>query len=255
MSVNVSARQLTEGSFSNFAEAVLKQARISPETICVEVTESALMQDNAVRELHRLREVGIRVAVDDFGTGYSSLAYLQSLPVDIVKLDRTFVSRLGASPRADAFFAAILSLAHTLDIGTVAEGCETEAQWDVIARGGCKAVQGWLIARAADAEGMSAFLDEARFAHTRTPAFFGDGRGYRQPGCSRDLKFAETNLLGQFCLLCSSYVPINPNRPTTLNAIAPHQSAEAAAERTARHLASARNWPRSACSWQAPPPR
>jgi EAL domain-containing protein (putative c-di-GMP-specific phosphodiesterase class I) len=120
------------------------------------------MQDSAVRELHRLRELGIRVAVDDFGTGYSSLAYLQSLPVDIVKLDRTFVSRLGTSVKADAFFAAVLSLAHTLDIGTVAEGCETEEQWEVIEREGCKAVQGWLIARALDANGAAAFLERRR---------------------------------------------------------------------------------------------
>ena len=163
MSINVSARQLTEGSFSAFANGVLKMTRVRPSAICVEVTESALMHESAVRELHRLRDIGIKVAVDDFGTGYSSLAYLQSLPVDVVKLDRTFVSRLGSSQRADAFFAAILSLAHTLDIGSVAEGCETEEQWEIIARGGCKAVQGWLIARALDADNASALLEQARF--------------------------------------------------------------------------------------------
>jgi diguanylate cyclase (GGDEF)-like protein len=162
MSINVSARQLTEGAFSAFADGVLRQEQVAARSIIVEVTESALMQDSAVRELHRLRELGIRVAVDDFGTGYSSLAYLQSLPVDIVKLDRTFVSRLGTSVKADAFFAAVLSLAHTLDIGTVAEGCETEEQWEVIEREGCKAVQGWLIARALDANGAAAFLERRR---------------------------------------------------------------------------------------------
>jgi diguanylate cyclase (GGDEF)-like protein len=162
MSINVSGRQLTEGSFSAFADGVLKMAEVRPAAICVEVTESALMQESAVRELHRLRDIGIKVAVDDFGTGYSSLAYLQSLPVDVVKLDRMFVSRLGSSPRADAFFAAILSLAHTLDLGSIAEGCETEEQWDIIAQGGCKAVQGWLIARALDTERASALLEQSR---------------------------------------------------------------------------------------------
>jgi diguanylate cyclase (GGDEF)-like protein len=164
MSINVSARQLTEGAFSAFADGVLRQEQVAARSICVEVTESALMQDSAVRELHRLRELGIRVAVDDFGTGYSSLAYLQSLPVDIVKLDRTFVARLGTSAKADAFFAAVLSLAHTLDIDSVAEGCETEEQWDVIEREGCKSVQGWLIARALDADGAAAFLELRRSA-------------------------------------------------------------------------------------------
>jgi diguanylate cyclase (GGDEF)-like protein len=158
MSINVSMRQLTEGSFSALANGVLRQAKVRPQSICVEVTESALMQDSAVRELHRLREFGMRVAVDDFGTGYSSLAYLQSLPVDVVKLDRTFVSRLGTSQKADGFFAAIVALAHTLDLETVAEGCETEEQWDVIVREGCKAVQGWLIARAMDADSASALI-------------------------------------------------------------------------------------------------
>ncbi len=162
MSINVSARQLTEGSFSAFADGVLRQEKVAARSICVEVTESALMQDTAVRELHRLRDLGVKVAVDDFGTGYSSLAYLQSLPVDIVKLDRTFVSRLGRNAKADSFFAAILSLAHTLDISTVAEGCETEEQWEVIEREGCRAVQGWLIARALDADSAAAFLKRPR---------------------------------------------------------------------------------------------
>jgi len=159
MSINVSARQLTESSFSAYADGVLKQAHVLPHSICVEVTESALMHDTAVRELHRLRELGMRVAVDDFGTGYSSLAYLQSLPVDVVKLDRTFVSRLGSNPKGTALFSAILNLAHTLELGTVAEGCETEEQWDVIAGNGCKAVQGWLIARALDADSATVLLD------------------------------------------------------------------------------------------------
>jgi diguanylate cyclase (GGDEF)-like protein len=151
MSINISARQLMEGSFSTFVGETLAKEQVGARSISLEVTESALMHETAVRELHRLRGLGVRVAVDDFGTGYSSLAYLQSLPVNVVKIDRSFVAPLGSETKASRFFAAILALAHTLDIGTVAEGCETEEQWRIIEDAGCNYVQGWLISRALDA--------------------------------------------------------------------------------------------------------
>jgi len=148
MSINVSARQLMDGAFSAYVASVLANEQVQARTICLEVTESALMHETAVRELHRLRAMGVRVAVDDFGTGYSSLAYLQSLPVDVVKIDRSFVARLGSNSRADRFFSAILALGHTLDLKSVAEGCETEEQWSIIEAAGCDLVQGWLISPA-----------------------------------------------------------------------------------------------------------
>jgi diguanylate cyclase (GGDEF)-like protein len=160
MSVNVSAHQLTEGSLSTTLAGILTAERVPAEAICVEVTESALMQDAAVRELQRLREIGTLVAVDDFGTGYSSLSYLKNLPVTTVKIDRSFVRPLGTEARADRFFGAIVDLAHTLDLRTIAEGCETERQWSTIAEAGCDAVQGWLIAPALAADPAGQLLGE-----------------------------------------------------------------------------------------------
>jgi EAL domain-containing protein (putative c-di-GMP-specific phosphodiesterase class I) len=158
VAVNVSAQQLTEGSLSGFLARVLASEHVPPAAICIEVTEGALMQEAAVRELQLVRALGVAVAVDDFGTGYSSLSYLASLPVNTVKIDRSFVSPLGSSPRADRLFRAIVELAHTIDLKVVAEGCETEEQWRVIAAARCESVQGWLVAPALDPAAARAFL-------------------------------------------------------------------------------------------------
>jgi EAL domain-containing protein (putative c-di-GMP-specific phosphodiesterase class I) len=106
--------------------------------------------------------MNISVAVDDFGTGYSSLAYLRSLPVDTVKIERNFVAGLATNTKDARLFRAIVDLAHTLDLHTVAEGCETEAEWDVIAASGCEKVQGWLVAKAMPASAVPGFLAASR---------------------------------------------------------------------------------------------
>lgn len=170
ISINVSARQLTEGSLSTLLAAILAAEGVPGEAVCIEVTESALMHEAAVRELQLMRDLGVRVAVDDFGTGYSSLSYLQSLPVDTVKIDRSFVTPLGSSAKADRFFRAIVALAHTIDLRTVAEGCETEDQWQVIAGAGCGIVQGWLVAHAMDAAAITAQLEHPHAWSAPPPA-------------------------------------------------------------------------------------
>ncbi|WP_428374745.1 EAL domain-containing protein [Lichenicoccus sp.] len=162
ISINVSARQLTEGALTTLLAAILAAEDVPGCAICIEVTESALMHEASVRELQLLRDLGARVAVDDFGTGYSSLSYLQSLPVDTVKIDRSFVVPLGSSARADRFFCAIVALAQTIELRTIAEGCETQAQWQVIAEAGCDAVQGWLVAHAMDAATIGVQLERAQ---------------------------------------------------------------------------------------------
>jgi diguanylate cyclase (GGDEF)-like protein len=158
ISVNVSPRQLTDGSLSTFLLATLKRYPSAAHRLGIEVTEGVLMNESAVQELHRLRTLDLQVSVDDFGTGYSSLSYLRGLPVDTVKIDRSFVAALGSSAKADRFFKAIVDLAHTLDLHTIAEGCETEDQWRIIAAAGCEQVQGWLVAHAMPAAETSAFL-------------------------------------------------------------------------------------------------
>jgi EAL domain-containing protein (putative c-di-GMP-specific phosphodiesterase class I) len=128
-------------------ETVTK-ADLPPNAICIEVTESALMDEGAVRELHNLRKAGFQVAVDDFGTGYSSLSYLQRLPVDGTKIDQAFVHPSGSDERANRFLASIVTLVHTLGLQAIAEGCETEEQWEAICAADCDRAQGWLVSKA-----------------------------------------------------------------------------------------------------------
>jgi EAL domain-containing protein (putative c-di-GMP-specific phosphodiesterase class I) len=160
--VNVSARQLMEGSLSQVLSESLEAVGLAAEAICLEVTESVLMNEDAVRELHRVRTMGVKVAVDDFGTGYSSLTYLRTLPVDIVKIDRGFVTPLGSNPKADELFRAIVGLVRTLDLVPVAEGCETLDQWRVIRGSGCSEIQGWIISHALQPEDVMTFLQSFR---------------------------------------------------------------------------------------------
>jgi sensor c-di-GMP phosphodiesterase-like protein len=163
MSLNVSVRQLMHGGLAQLVGDALAAEGVPPQQVYLEVTESVLLSGNAVRELERVRSLGVKVSIDDFGTGYSSLAYLKQLPVDTVKIDKGFIDALGSDHTADRIFAAIVDLAHTLGLATVAEGCELEAQWDVISASGCHAFQGWLISPALAPEAMApifeAYLD------------------------------------------------------------------------------------------------
>ncbi len=158
VTVNVASRQLTGGSFSTILGNLLTAEGVPADSLCIEVTESALMDETAVRELQIIRAMGVRIAVDDFGTGYSSLAYLQTLPVTTVKIDRSFVTPLGSSGKADRFFKAIVDLAHTIDLRAVAEGVETQAQWQEIVNSGCDLGQGWLISKALEPTAATALV-------------------------------------------------------------------------------------------------
>jgi diguanylate cyclase (GGDEF)-like protein len=162
ISVNVSAYQLSGDGLSEFLADLLLREEVPASAVCIEITESALLDQTAIDELQRLRALGVSIAVDDFGTGYSSLSYLQKLPVNTVKIDRSFVVLLGTNPKMDRFFGMIVDLAHLLDLHTIAEGCETEEQWRLINDMGCQGAQGWLIARAMSAATASHFLMHAR---------------------------------------------------------------------------------------------
>ena len=115
--------------------------------------------DLAVRRLLELKQLGVRLALDDFGTGYSSLSYLSKFPVDILKMDRSFLSE-GASPEANGLATAVLALGATLSLEVVAEGIELSEQWQTLRNLGCKLGQGFLFARPMDAEASVAFLAE-----------------------------------------------------------------------------------------------
>jgi diguanylate cyclase (GGDEF)-like protein/PAS domain S-box-containing protein len=143
--VNVSARQLGQPDLVPTVQAAIRAARIRPQSLCLEITESALMEDAeaAAAQLDQLRSLGISLGVDDFGTGYSSLAYLNRFPLDVLKIDRSFVARLDADSEAETIVAAIIDLAHALDLVVIAEGVETEAQLAVLRRLDCDQAVGF----------------------------------------------------------------------------------------------------------------
>lgn len=160
LSVNVSARQLERAALVVEVEDALAAAGVEPAALCLEVTETALIADleHAAAVLGAIRERGVRVSIDDFGTGYGSLGLLQHLPVDELKLDRTFVSRLTEDAGADVIARAVCGLATGLGLGLVAEGIETVEQLERLRALGCPTAQGFLFARPVDAAGLRDWL-------------------------------------------------------------------------------------------------
>jgi diguanylate cyclase (GGDEF)-like protein/PAS domain S-box-containing protein len=150
IAINLSACQLAEPSLIDDIASVLHATRIDPGHVHVEITESVLMHDvDASKEvLDRLKVLGVRVAIDDFGTGYSSFSYLRRFPVDILKIDQSFIQSIGVDGDADAIVESLINLGHTLGLDVVAEGVETEAQLAALRALGCDFAQGFLIARA-----------------------------------------------------------------------------------------------------------
>jgi len=156
VSVNVSSRYLNQGDVLGDVRNGLATHQLSPDCLILEVTESLLLENSAhiERTFQELKQIGVRLALDDFGTGYSSLAYLHRFPIDILKIDRSFVERLASKPDdaggvdAVTLARAILSLADALDLDTVAEGIEHDAQRDILLGLGCKTGQGYAFGKA-----------------------------------------------------------------------------------------------------------
>jgi diguanylate cyclase (GGDEF)-like protein/PAS domain S-box-containing protein len=161
MAVNVSARQLATTEFIETVRAALEGNGLSPHHLTIEVTEQLAVEDSArtAARLQAARAHGVRVAVDDFGTGYSSLSYLRQLPVDTLKIDRSFVDGVGDDPDATSLARAILDLARTLKLRTVAEGIERQVQADTLRTLGCDYGQGYLFARPGAARVIEARLE------------------------------------------------------------------------------------------------
>jgi predicted signal transduction protein with EAL and GGDEF domain len=161
MAVNVSARQLADEHFVVDVAEALSFAGLPPGSLLLEMTETALIEDAAVaaHRLAELRNLGVRLAVDDFGTGYSSLSYLRQFPVDVLKIDRSFISTIGANGDVPPIVLGLLELSRTLGLRTVAEGVEERAQLDGLRAAKCAMAQGFLFARplaAIDAEALLA---------------------------------------------------------------------------------------------------
>jgi diguanylate cyclase (GGDEF)-like protein/PAS domain S-box-containing protein len=149
MRVNLSARQVGQPDLLPHVVEILRETGIQPANLCLEITETTVMADAAasLEVLEKLRGLGVELAIDDFGTGYSSLSYLKRFPVDVLKVDRSFVDGLGSDPDDTAIVQAIMVLANTLGLRVTAEGVETERQMRELLRLGCTRVQGYLFAR------------------------------------------------------------------------------------------------------------
>jgi EAL domain-containing protein (putative c-di-GMP-specific phosphodiesterase class I) len=159
MSVNLSPHQLAVPDLPDLVRDTLARHRVAPGQLCLEITEGALMSDPlaAIEALVALRELGLHLAVDDVGTGYSSLAYLQRFPIDILKIDRSFVSDLTDAPDSP-MVAAIVQLALTLGLTPLAEGIETPEQSSLLLSYGCRLAQGFLFGRPTESESAAALL-------------------------------------------------------------------------------------------------
>ena len=158
VAVNLSMVDLLDLSLPDEVERLLTENGVAPERLELEITEGVIMADpiRVGAVLERLREVGVALAIDDFGTGYSSLAYLKNLPVDVLKIDRSFVSAMASEDRDRALVHSAVDLAHSLGLGVVAEGIEDEATYEALRRVGCDVAQGYYISRPVPAEEIAA---------------------------------------------------------------------------------------------------
>ena len=175
VSLNVSPSQFRRSDLTGIIANGLRVNALNPERIVVEVTEGVLIEDTAkaVMTLNRLRDLGVRIALDDFGTGYSSLSYLQLFRFDKIKIDKSFIRKLGQNEDALTLTRAIVNLGHNLGLHVTAEGVETQTQLDMLQTLGCDQIQGFLVARPAP---MGAFTELNR---ARVSALFAKGRQRR----------------------------------------------------------------------------
>jgi EAL domain-containing protein (putative c-di-GMP-specific phosphodiesterase class I) len=158
IAVNVSALQLAGADL----EQTLRDCPDASHSIDIEITESVFVKDLAgsVAKLEAARRLGLRVAIDDFGTGYSSLGYLSRLPVDALKIDRSFIINMTSDPQETSIVTTIISLAHSMDLKVIAEGVETLEQARLLRLLKCDQIQGYLVSRPQPARDIEAFLDK-----------------------------------------------------------------------------------------------
>ena len=164
VAVNIAPSSLSDSQFPELLAQVIGESNIDPRALVLEVTESTMMADSAKSRLvlEGLDELGVQLSVDDFGTGYSSLTYLSRLPVDEVKIDRSFVTDMGNDARAASIVRSTIALVHSLEMRVVAEGVEDRATWDLLRDAGCDLVQGYYLAKPMGFTDLSAWLEAYR---------------------------------------------------------------------------------------------
>ncbi len=174
VALNVSTRQLRDGSFAKMVEEVIKTSKLAPDQIEIEITESTIMDDpeTAIEELKKVHDLGVKIAMDDFGTGFSSLSYLNMLPIDTIKIDQSFTKDIGVDPKDEAIVKAIIGLAHTLGLKVIAEGVEEEYHVNFLKKNGCDILQGYYYSRPVAVDiitelliGKDAESDDGKYEH------------------------------------------------------------------------------------------
>ena len=177
IAVNVSIQQFRDPGFADEVTALLVTAGLPPELLILELTESELMRqhdDQARKTLTVFKERRVRIAIDDFGTGYSSLSYLRDLPIDLLKIDKSFIAGIASSPEQAALVEGIIRIADALELYVVAEGVETQEQWDLLGATDCAYGQGYLFGRPMPADLVDALLQE--HPDPRLPLAVGEAR-------------------------------------------------------------------------------
>ncbi|MGI9418905.1 MAG: putative bifunctional diguanylate cyclase/phosphodiesterase [Geminicoccaceae bacterium] len=163
LAVNLSPRSLHSNEILTFVETLLNESDIQPSAITLELTETAVMLDpsGAVAKLEKLRALGLRLSIDDFGTGYSSLSLLRRLPLDEIKIDRSFIEGMSGNPQDRVIVRSTIDLAHNLGLEVVAEGVESRSQMKVLKELGCDIIQGFLVSEPIDSQHLSEWTTRA----------------------------------------------------------------------------------------------
>lgn len=167
IAVNISARQFHHGDLVETVKEALRVSELDPQYLELELTESAVMQhvEEAAEMLGELREMGVYISIDDFGTGYSSLSYLKKMPIDSLKIDRTFVQDMTEDSDDNAIVATIIAMGRALNLKVVAEGVETEQHVSFLRENGCDEVQGYLVSRPVSADNLISLFDRNLLPH------------------------------------------------------------------------------------------
>jgi EAL domain-containing protein (putative c-di-GMP-specific phosphodiesterase class I) len=165
VAINVSARQLAQSDLVDQLKMMMAHFNLSPHRLEIELTETSVLQDEAMARQHLtdLRLIGVHVSLDDFGTGYSSLNFLRKLPIDTVKIDRSFTANITRSGETRAIVASLLNLCRQLNVKSIAEGIETTDQLQFMLEHGCDQGQGFLFSEPLPANEVMVFLEEPSF--------------------------------------------------------------------------------------------
>jgi diguanylate cyclase (GGDEF)-like protein len=221
VAVNLSARQLRDSAIVPLVTQILAETGLEPHYLELELTESALMGDagDTVCKLLRLKELGISISVDDFGTGYSSLSYLKHLPIDTIKVDRSFVRDIVHDPDDAAIVDAIVAMARSLKLNVIAEGVETREQLEFLTQRKCQQVQGYYFARPLDPQQFEAFIAGGMATgdmSVSTPDAAPENIGLRPQSCPEEPVLADES--GASAIVISEFIgdisiPVSPAHP------------------------------------------